>query len=253
MDRKRGGIGLGKAVVGLAFALVMAAIGLLQSCTSSDVTSVVIGSVNIDPAGADLLVDDSVRFKAVVRANDGTVLSAAAVTWSSGDPSVASIDQQGMAHALKPGSANIRASFRDVSGSVAVTVAPRPAISASPDSVSFSGSVGGTTLPAEVVQVTNGGGGTLQGLLAIVHYASGQPTGWLDASLASSSAPASLVLTPTVASLPAGTFDATVVLSSPVASNSPLSIPVVLTLVEDRPIIHLNPDSVTLRAEAAGS
>ncbi|MEJ2218375.1 MAG: hypothetical protein P8099_17365, partial [Gemmatimonadota bacterium] len=245
-------IGLGKAAVGLALAAVLAAVAFLQSCTTSDVTSVVISSVAIDPSGADLVVGDSVHFTAVVRENDGTVLSGATVTWSSEDGTVVSIGQDGTAHGLKAGSADIQASFRGMSGSAAVNVTPRPAIAVSPDSVSFSGSVGGAPPPAQVVQVTNGGGGTLDGLVATVQYGVGQPTGWLDVSLDSSSAPADLTLTPTT-SLPAGTYDATVTLTGQKASNSPFSIPVSFTLVEDRPIIHLSPDSVTLQGDAAGS
>jgi uncharacterized repeat protein (TIGR01451 family) len=76
-----------------------------------------------------------------------------------------------------------------------------------------------------IVAVTNEGGGTLTGLSASVWY--GGPTaGWLSASLSGSMAPTQLTVTADSRALLPGTYNGEVRLASPVAVNSPKSIPV---------------------------
>jgi len=238
-----------------AILLAVVAVGVLslaQACTNRDVTAVPLGSVAVQPASASLVVGQSLPFSAVVKDDQGNTLAGAPVTWSSDTPTVVSVDSDGTAHALAQGSAVVRATFRDLTGTASVTVGPGPSILATPGEVTFSGTLGGAAASAIVVQVTNGGGGTLQGLLATVQYTSGQPAGWITASLGASSAPTSLTLTPRTAGLPAGSYAATVILSAQGASNSPLSVPVTLTLAEGRAIIGLDPATVDLDALAGG-
>ena len=99
-----------------------------------------------------------------------------------------------------------------------------PAISLSPTSLSFSAVQGGASPAAKTVSVTNIGTGTLSGLSASVSYANG--SGWLSASLNTTTAPATLTVTATTGSLAAGTYNATVSVSSGVASNSPQTVAV---------------------------
>ena len=99
-----------------------------------------------------------------------------------------------------------------------------PGISLSPISLSFSAVQGGASPAAKTVSVTNIGSGTLSGLSASVSYTNG--SGWLSASLNTATAPATLTVTATTGSLAAGTYNATVSVSSGVASNSPQTVAV---------------------------
>lgn len=100
-------------------------------------------------------------------------------------------------------------------------------IALSPTSVSFSSIQGGNPDP-QTVNVSNGGFGKLSGLgVGTITYGSGQPTGWLTASLSATSAPTTLTLTATSGTLVSGTtYTATVPVTSSVAINSPQTISV---------------------------
>jgi hypothetical protein len=75
------------------------------------------------------------------------------------------------------------------------------------------------------IQVTNSGGGTLSGLTANVTYGAGEPTGWLSASLSSTTAPSVLTLS-AVPGVPDGTYHATVAVAAAGVSNSPQTVSV---------------------------
>jgi hypothetical protein len=99
-----------------------------------------------------------------------------------------------------------------------------------------------------MVSVTNAGGGTLSGLGVSVTYAAGQPTGWLAATLGASNAPTNITLTAATGSLTAGSYSATVSVSSGVASNSPQDITVTFTVSPPPPAISVNPTLLTFSA-----
>jgi PKD repeat protein len=74
------------------------------------------------------------------------------------------------------------------------------------------------------VNVTNAGGGTLSALaVGDIQYGHKQPTGWLQAGLAGTTAPTTLTLGAATGTLAAGTYTATVQVSSSAAgvTNSP--------------------------------
>jgi large repetitive protein len=124
---------------------------------------------------------------------------------------------------------------------VTFTVADQaPAIALSPPTLAFSGLRGAASPAPQTVQITNGGGGTLSALQATVTYAGSQPTGWLSASLGSTTAPATLTVSATTGSLAAGTYTATVHVASAVASNSPRTITITFTVIEPDPSIGLD-------------
>lgn len=104
-----------------------------------------------------------------------------------------------------------------------------PAISPNPDSLGFLASVGGSDPAAQTIAITNLGGGTLDSLtVASITYAAGQPTGWLAA--AASGSPPTITVQPSIGALPTGTYSATLRLSHPTATNSPVDLPVSLDL-----------------------
>ena len=113
---------------------------------------------------------------------------------------------------------------------VAFTVNPvsSPTISLSPTSLSFSATVGGGNPSSQNVTVSNSGGGTLAVPTTQINYGSG--SGWLSVQVQGSSAPFTLVTQPTTGSLAAGTYTATVQVSSTGATNTPQSYTVSFTL-----------------------
>ncbi len=113
---------------------------------------------------------------------------------------------------------------------IVTPVAVPPAISLSPPTASFTATAGGADPPAAAVTVSNAGGGTLSALAVSVQYAAGQPTGWLNATLAATSAPTTLTLRPVTGALAAGTYNATVAVTANGAANSPQTIGVTFTV-----------------------
>lgn len=111
--------------------------------------------------------------------------------------------------------------------SVTLIVIQPPAIALSPTSIAFNGAVTLANPAAQTVSVTNSGGQTLSGLaLGTISYGASQPTGWLSAALSATTAPSTLTLTASLTGLSAGTYTATVPITSGVANNSPQTVAV---------------------------
>jgi uncharacterized repeat protein (TIGR01451 family) len=106
-----------------------------------------------------------------------------------------------------------------------VVTETQPVIAAAPSTITFEGTSGKAGPSPVNVAVTNGGGGALNGLSASVWYG-GATAGWLSATLGGSTAPAQLTVTADGRALAPGTYHGEVRLASPVAINSPKSIPV---------------------------
>jgi uncharacterized membrane protein len=113
---------------------------------------------------------------------------------------------------------------------------PPPAIALTATSATFNATSGGSVPASQQIMVTNSGSGTLSGLTAPISYISG--SGWLTASLGSSTAPATLTLQPS-AVLAVGTYSATVAVTSAGAANSPQNITVTY-VVALAPVISLS-------------
>lgn len=121
-------------------------------------------------------------------------------------------------------------------------------IEVSRTSVPMSG-IPGVTLN-ETVEVTNSGEVPLTGLSAAVTYGAGQTQGWLTATLGSTTAPATLTLVGNTTSLAAGSYNATVRVSSTVAGVAPVDIDVPLT-VSPGPAIQLSSSTLSVTATYA--
>ncbi|MBL8326977.1 MAG: Ig-like domain-containing protein [Rubrivivax sp.] len=102
-----------------------------------------------------------------------------------------------------------------------------PAITLSSTALTFTAAPGGANPLAQVVNISNSGGGTLGGLaVGAITYGAGA-TGWLQAPvLNSTTAPATLTVQPVTGALAAGTYTATIPITSGVASNSPRTVTV---------------------------
>lgn len=107
-----------------------------------------------------------------------------------------------------------------------------PTLALSQSTITFSATVNGTTPAAQIVEITNAGEGTLNGMSIALTYGSNQPSGWLAASLSTLSAPSSLTLSVARGSLSAGTYTATVRVSAAGASNEAQTVTVSLIVID---------------------
>lgn len=134
---------------------------------------------------------------------------------------------------------------------VLFTINGPPTISVAPTSATFAASSGGSNPTPQAIDITNGGGGTLTGLATSVSYGSG--SGWLATSLSTTTAPATLTLSPTLGSLAQGTYTATVTITSGVAANSPVTLPVTFTVGPPAARIAVSPTSLNFSAVRGGA
>jgi hypothetical protein len=114
----------------------------------------------------------------------------------------------------------------------------RPVLAVSPNSVTDSANVGTTATRSTTLNVTNTGSGTLTWSTAASPNAS-----WLSIVPSAGSAPGSATLTLTPTGLTAGTYSTTVVVTSPVANNSPINVPVQFFIRQ--PVLSVTPGTVS--------
>jgi hypothetical protein len=98
---------------------------LLVAC-KGDVSGPGVTSVDVSPAAASLEAGTTVALTATPRDASGQPLSGHVVTWSSGAPTIAAVDGNGLVSAKATGQAIITATSEGRSGSAALTVNPGP-------------------------------------------------------------------------------------------------------------------------------
>ena len=98
-----------------------------------------------------------------------------------------------------------------------------PTIGVSPTSLSFSATVGGSNPANQTVNITNTGGGTL-------NWSQTDDASWLTVTPASGTAPSTLTASVSISGLTAGTYNGTITVTAAGATNTPVSIPVTLTV-----------------------
>ena len=133
---------------------------------------------------------------------------------------------------------------------VSFTVGAGPNIALNATALTFSAVPAAANPAAQQVAITNGGGGTLTGLAATVQYTTG--SGWLTATLNTTTAPATLTVQPATGALAAGTYTAKVLLASAGASNTPRTVDVTFSVVS-QPTIALSASTATFAAGAGGA
>ena len=134
------GTGLVTAV-GNGMTEITAKSGSLSSSADITVANPVPTTVTIEPPTHTLeAIGDTLQLAAVVLDQYENAMADAAVTWSSGDEAVATVDENGLVTAVDNGMAEITAQAGDAMGSAAITVAQAPA------SVSIAVESGATTL-----------------------------------------------------------------------------------------------------------
>lgn len=106
-----------------------------------------------------------------------------------------------------------------------------PVLNVTPASLSFTATTGGADPAAKTASIANTGGGTLTFTTTTPGNAA-----WLAASPASGTAPATVSVTPHIAGLAAGTYDATVTITGAAGTtNSPQAIAVHLVVSDPTP------------------
>ena len=98
-----------------------------------------------------------------------------------------------------------------------------PVLAVAPTTLTFSGTQGGADPAAKTLALSNTGGGTLA-------YTAAADVPWLSVTPASGNAPATLTVTPSIASLAADTYTGHVTVTSSGATGSPASVTVTLTV-----------------------
>ncbi|MDE2728366.1 MAG: Ig-like domain-containing protein [Gemmatimonadota bacterium] len=85
--------------------------------------SLTVARIEVEPASVSLMsAGETVQLSAIVYDRNDTVIPGAAVTWSSSDPSVASVSTSGLVTAKMNGEVQVTASFGDQSGSARIEV-----------------------------------------------------------------------------------------------------------------------------------
>jgi len=127
-----------------------------------------------------------------------------------------------------------------------------PTIGLNPQNISFNGIVGEPNPPPKTVSVSNAGtGGTL-------NWTASKTQPWLSINPTSGSStdsgnPNTITVSVDIAGLSGGTYNDTITINAPWASNTPQTIPVTLTLVAPAIGLSLNPPNISFSGTAGGS
>src|SRR5688572_9429369 len=222
--------------VGAGTTDVTASIGQVSGGTRVTVVRLPVARVDVAPTSVSFGRTQTRQLTASVFAANNSPLTDRSFTWATSNPAVASLSGTTGASvtvtAVAPGDATISATSEGVKRDVSVSVQPDPVIAFTPPSASFGTTAGGPNPAAQVVTVSNSGGGTLSGLAAsAVTYTGSQPSGWLAAAFeGGTTAPSPLTLRATTGSLPLGTYTASVPITSTAPGTAPKSLSVTFTI-----------------------
>jgi uncharacterized protein (TIGR03437 family) len=126
-----------------------------------------------------------------------------------------------------------------------IMAVPLATIAVAPASLQFAATAGGAPPAAQTIQMTNSGTGTLA-------WTATASASWLSVTPASGTAPSTLSVSVSPASLTAGTYQGTVQISAG-ASNSPLSIGVTFTVTQVQASLAVAPQVLTFQYAAGGA
>ncbi len=202
-----------------AILTIVCAICVPAGCTDTVTEVVAAASVAIQPSTGSVDVGSTLDLQATVRDGSGHVLTGRSVGWSSSAPSVASVDDAGTVRGVAPGAATITATAAGVSGTANVTVVGS-SLAITPDSLGFTATVGGPDPASRTVSVSATGSAPLSAITLTIDYGAGQPSGWLNASVSSTTTPLVLTLHASPAGLTEGSYDAVVRIAAPGAGDT---------------------------------
>ena len=122
--------GLVRAVGSLGRATVQVTCGSASAGVAVSLVPLAPTSMTVSPPSVGLGVGDSVRLTATVYDQIGSVISGAAVTFASADPSVATVSASGVVHGVAVGGTSVTASSGAAHAAVPVEVAPADTVTA---------------------------------------------------------------------------------------------------------------------------
>jgi hypothetical protein len=126
---------------------------------------------------------------------------------------------------------------------------PTPVLQLSTNTVTFSGTAGGSNPGGQAVTIGNTGGGTL-------NWTASKTQPWLTLSAAAGTAPASQGLTVSTSGLTAGTYNDTVTVTAAGATGSPQTVAVTLNVgpaAPPSPVLSVSTNAVSFSATAGAS
>jgi Leishmanolysin/Bacterial Ig-like domain (group 2) len=213
-----------------------------------------IAGVTLSATSATLGQGSTLQLTATARDASNNIVGDAPFEWSSANSAIASVSATGLVTAVGVGGpVAITAKSNGRTGSANITVSPRPAMTLDASSLIFAAPLGGANPVSQSVQVGSATAGAISGLSANVTYETGQPTGWLAATLSQTSTPASLTVQPTTGALPAGTYNATVTVSSTVDGIASKSIAVTFSVGGSQPVMALSATTASFAASTGGA
>jgi hypothetical protein len=194
---------------------------LATSCEQIRVTVVEVASLTVDPSEGTVAPGDTLRLRATLRDASGNDLENRPIEWRSDDPEVVRLEGEGLVRGMSPGTTTVRASSEGATGEASITVLTGPDMVLSPSSLTFEAVAGGNVTNSRSVSISKEGPGILEGIEVSVIHPSGEPTGWLEATLAGTTAPTVASVRADPSDLPAGTYEGRVRMSASTAANSP--------------------------------
>jgi peptidoglycan/xylan/chitin deacetylase (PgdA/CDA1 family)/uncharacterized protein YjdB len=153
----------------LAFFLVLIALawngcggGSLSSSTSSQQSgSSTIASITLMPQTASVSIGATQKFTASAKDQDGKPISSTALTFASSNPDIATIDANGLATGVAPGTSQITVSSEGISSSALFTVTAKPSFTLSAEPATVTVAQGQSTQSTIVIDPSNGFAGKI--------------------------------------------------------------------------------------------
>ncbi|HZT37145.1 MAG TPA: IPT/TIG domain-containing protein [Bryobacteraceae bacterium] len=181
------------------------------------------------PAGQQLSVSASVGSVSFTAASSAAWLTVSPTFASTPTAITVTANGAGLSAGVYNGSVTVTLLGTNTTATIPVTltVTAPVAVSATPTSLSFTYQTGGAT-PANQTVSVSATPATAVNFTTAVTMTSG--SGWLSATPASGATPGTVTVSVSPASLAAGTYNGTVIITATGASGSPISIPVTLTV-----------------------
>lgn len=224
---------------------------LVWGCEQVSVVVVELDRISITPSERTLIEGQSFDAVATLLGPGGERLSGRDIVWTTSSTSVVSLSQgtggQVRVTGAGEGSATVRATAEGRSAQAQVQVLRGPSLVLTPSELSIEG-IEGEASPPVNVGIGNGGNGAISGLSAVVSFGAETSVEWLSVGLNGTTVPTSLTLVASGVGLTAGTYTASVRITSPTAGGLVSTLDVTFVVAPPPPVIVLTSDAVGLVA-----
>jgi hypothetical protein len=219
--------------------------GIVAGCSGfTPVGSDAPASLAVNPRTSHVNVGESIQLH-VAGASGG-------VSWSSSDPSVASVTF-GRVTGVGSGNVTIHAVSGAAVANAIVSVTRAAAIGFSTNNLTFDDAPSAPLPDSQIVDITNAGEDPLTGLsISGITYTGGGASDWLTARLTATDAPAKLIIRPSTSTLATGSYTATIAITSSAASAGTQIVAVRFNIVRPAAIaLAANSASFTVQQGSA--